>query len=201
MWKLVVNLGRLSILLAVAVSLMGALPRQSERPPQPLFPDHYSGSVTIQDEPAPAGTTLLACIDSCLLVFQSQPVTIQPGGKYHLLEVNPSDEALIGRDVTFYLVNEFGRIQAADSRVFVGVYNFYLQDLNFPQGMPVPTPTPTLSPTPTLTPMPTLTPTAALPVTGDPTVTMIPKLALWIGAGAVVGGAALLLVARRRASL
>jgi hypothetical protein len=185
---------------------MGVAPQQGERPPQPLFPDFFSGGVKVQGAPAPAGLTLVACIDDCAAVFQSQPVLVEAGGRYSKLEVNPTDEALIGNTISFYLVNAFGRIKAAETRKFVGVYDSYTVDLTFREPLPVPTPTPTLTPiptptpVPTPTPIPTPTPTASLPVPGDPGVTTIPRVALAAGAAAVFVGGLLLLLARRRAA-
>ena len=71
--------------------------------------------------------------------------------------MNPSDQALIGRAVSFYLVNQYGRIEAAETTDFVGLFDFYTLDLTFNQPLPVATPTPTA------TPIPTVTPTASLP--------------------------------------
>ena len=180
-------------LIANTIGTLGTVLAQDERPPQPFFQDFFLGSVSLQGAPPPAGTLLIACVDSCVTGFESKPVQLQPGGKYDLLEVNPSDEALIGRLVSFYLVNEFGRIKAAETRGFVGVFDFYTVNLTFNDPLPVPTPTPTI--TPTLT----LTPTAVLPVPGDPGVTAIPRMALIVGAAAVAAGAALIFWARRRA--
>jgi hypothetical protein len=189
-----------------AFAAMGVAPQQGERPPQPFFQDFFSGGITVQGAPVPAGLTLVACIDDCAAVFQSQPVRVEAGGRYSQLEVNPRDEALIGHPVSFYLVNAFGRIKAAETRQFVGVFNFYTVDLTFREPLPVPTPTPTLTPIPTPTPVstptpiPTPTPTASLPVPGDPGVTTIPRVALAAGAAAVFVGGLLLLLARRRAA-
>ena len=155
-------------------------------------PSLFSGRVSLQGAPPPVGTQLLACVDNCVTGFESQPVELEPGGEFSFLEVNPSDEALIGRQVRFYLVNQYGRIQAIETKPFVGVFDFYTVSLTFNDPMPVPTPTPTI------TPVPTLTPTAVLPIPGDPRVTAIPRLALIIGAAVVVAGAGLILVARRR---
>ena len=174
-------------------STLGVVLAQDERPPQPFFQDFFSGRVSLQGTPPPAGTQLLACVDSCVTGFESQPVRVDPEGEFSFLEVNPSDEILIGRLVSFYLVNEFGRIMAAETRGFVGVFDFYTVNLTFKDPMPVPTPTPTI------TPIPTLTPTAVLPVPGDRGVTAIPRLALIVGAAAVAAGAGLILLARRRA--
>ena len=185
----------LSILCAMAIGLLsplGVIQGQGERPPQPFFQDFLSGTVTLMGSPAPSGTQLIACVNRCESGFESQPTEIGPGGSYSMLEVNPSDEALIGLPTSFYLVNEFGRIEAVESRDFVGVFDFYELDLTFNDPLPVPTPIPTA------TPIPTLTPTAILPVPGDPGVTAIPRLALVIGAAAVAAGAGLILLARRR---
>ena len=192
-WREVTLLVLNCALVASALGTMGAVPGQDERPPQPFFRDFFSGTVSLQGAPPPSGTQLIACVDSCVTWFESLPVQLQPEGRYDLLEVNPSDEASIGRLVSFYLINEFGRIKAAKTRGFVGVFDFYTVNLTFNDPLPVPTPTPTV------TPIPTLTPTAVLPVPGDPGVTAIPRLALIIGAASVAAGAGLILLARRRA--
>jgi hypothetical protein len=186
-------LAKISILFVSVLATVGAVPGQGERPPQPFFQDFFSGQISLQGAPAPAGIQLIACIDGCATGFESQPVKVEPAGSYSGLEVNPSEEDLIGQTVTFYLVNDYGRIMAVESWTFVGVFDFYTLDLTFTGPLPVPTPTPTVVPSPTVTP------TASLPVPGDPRVTAIPKLTLIIGAIAVVGGAALLLMARRQA--
>ena len=186
-------LATMSVLLISVLATLGAVPGQGERPPQPFFQDFFSGRISLQGAPGPAGLRLVACVADCSTGFESRPVTVKPAGSYSGLEVNPSDETLIGRTVSFYLVNEFGRIKAVENRIFIGVFDFYTVDLTFTDPLPVPTPTPTV------TPAPTLTPTASLPVPGDPAVTAVPRLALIVGAIAVVCGTALLLMARRRA--
>ena len=190
-------MGRQAILLLVAIAVManaavGAVPQQGERPPQPFFQDFYSGTVTLKGAPAPAGTRLIACVLDCVTGFESKSVELQAGGTYASLEVNPSDEALIGLPVSFYLVNDFGRIKARESTDFIGVFDFYVMDLSFDDSLPVPTPVPTM----TSTPQPT--PTAILPVPGDPAITAIPRLALIAGAAAAAAGAGMIFLGRRR---
>ena len=149
--------------------------------------------MTLRGAPAPTGTKLVGCVLDCATGFESKAIELQAGGTYELLEVNPSDEALIGLPVKFYLVNDFGRIIAQETAAFIGVFDFYVLDLTFNDRLPVPTPIPTA--TPTMQP----TPTAILPVPGDPAITAIPRLALLIGAAAVAAGAGMILLARRRA--
>lgn len=175
----------------MAIATVGAVPQQGERPPQPFFQDFYSGTVTLQGAPAPADTKLIGCVLDCVTGFESKSVELQAGGTYALLEINPSDEALIGLPVHFYLVNEFGRIKARETTAFIGVFDFYVADLTFNDPLPVPTPMPTV--TPTMQP----TPTAILPVPGDPAITAIPRLALIVGAAALAAGAGMIMLARR----
>ena len=182
----------LIVMAVLVLSTLAAVSAQGERPPQPLFEDFYSGRVSLQGSPAPAGSQLIACIIDCATGFESQPVLLGPAGRYDGLELNPSDETLIERTISFYLVNQYGRIKAVETINFVGVFDFYTLDLTFNQPLPVP------APTPTVTPIPTVTPTASLPIPGDPSLTAIPRLALIIGAVTVVGGAGLILLARRR---
>ncbi len=191
----------ISALLASAFTTLGVGPRQEDVPPRPFFPDFISGTISVQGSPAPAGAQLVACIDDCATVFKSQPVQVEPGGVYSLLEVNPTDERVIGHTLSFYLVSEFGRIEATEKRNYQGDFGLcqgqigvcYTADLTFEDPLPAPTPTPTMPPTPTITP------TASLPVAGDPAVTAIPRLALIVGTVAVAAGITLLLLARRRA--
>ena len=194
---LTVNLLIAALLLA-ALAVMGAGPNQPERPPQPFFQDFFSGTVLLQGSPPPEGTLLIACIDDCETVFQSGPYRLKSDGRFDQLEVDPSNEDLVGHIITFYLVNEFGRIRAAESRPYIGVFDFYAQDLTFVDPMPAPEPTPAPSPTSVPEPTPRPTPTASLPVAGDPSVTQLPKMALMAGGAAVVAGAGLLLAARRK---
>jgi len=179
-------------LVLFALLSLGADPKQDELPPQPFFQDSFSGKVLLQGSTPPTGTTLIACIDDCSTVFQSAGYSLKTDGSFDQLEVNPSNEALIGHTIYFYLVNEYGRIRAEESRAYIGVFDFYTQDLTFVDPLPALEPGPT--PEPTLQP----TPTASLPIAGDPTVAQIPKWALMAGAVAVVAGAGLLLAARRK---
>lgn len=197
MRRISASFGIIVVLCIGALVFVGAGPKQAERPPQPFFQDFISGVVTVQGEPAPAGTQLIACIDDCDTVFQSKPKTLAEGGGFELLEVNPSDENLIGHEISFYLVNEFGNIRAEETRNFVGVFDFYPIDLTFGDPLPAPLPPPPTPVPPTPTPTPEPTPTAILPATGDPTVTEIPRLALLVGGSAAVVGAGLLLAVRR----
>ena len=179
-------------LLLVAFAILGVGPNQVERPPQPFFQDFFSGTVLVEGTPPPEGTLLIACIDGCDTGFESAPYGLTTDGTFAQLEVNPDDETLVGRPITFYLVNEFGRIRAVETRPYIGVFDFYVQDLTFVEPMPVPPPTP--APTPTPRP----TPTASLPIAGDPALARLPKIALMAGAAAVVLGAGLLFASRRQ---
>ena len=179
-------------LLLSTLAWIAAGPSQDERPPQPFFQDFLSGTVLLQGSPPPEGTLLIACIDDCDSVFRSAPFSLKADGSFDQLEVNPPSEKLVGHTIYFYLVNEYGRVRAEESRTYIGVFDFYVQDLTFVGPLPGPEPTPLPEPTPVPTP------TAVLPIAGDPSVTVIPKIALMAGGVAVVAGAGLLLAARRK---
>lgn len=212
-------------LAALAAILMltatAAMPGQDQdkRPSQPLLQDFYSGVVTVQGSPAPAGTLLVACVDGCVN-YQSNAVAVGESGAYAGLMLEPTDYRMIGRDVTFHIINQHGSIQAGETSEFYGVYDLYTQDLTFNSPLPAlatPTPTPTATPvptatptpmptatpeptaTPTPTPVPDPTPTAILPVTGDTSITRIPPLAIIGGIVLVLAGGGLLYAAARRA--
>ena len=192
---------------------------QGKRPSQPLLQDFYSGVATVQGSPAPSGTLLVACVDSCA-TYQTASVTVGDSGAYTGLMLEPTDHRMIGRDVTFHIINQHGSIQASETSEFYGVYDLYTRDLTFnsplpapatptpiPTATPVPTATPTPTPTatpepsatPTPTPVPDPTPTAILPVTGDTAITRIPPLAVVGGIVLVLAGGGLLYAAARRA--
>ena len=205
----------MAAMLMLAITAAMPSQEQDKRPLQPLLQDYYSGGVTILDVAVPAGIQLVACVDSCA-TYQTDAVTIAEAGAYTGLVIEPSDRRMIGRDVTFHIVNEHGSIQASQTREFYGVYDLYSLDLTFneplpraptptpePTATPEPTPAPTATPvpptaTPEPTPIPEPTPTAILPVTGDTAVTRIPPLAIVGGIVLVLGGAALLYAAARR---
>lgn len=177
----------LAALLCASLITLGADPRQGNVPPQPFFADTIFGNVSLQGYPAPKDTELVACIDDCTDVFESSPVLLSHDGSFNNLKVDPEDQTLVGHRIAFYLVNDFGRIQARETVRFEGGPEIHSVRLTFSEAMPVPTP------------IPTLTPTAALPATGDPVVIVIPKMVLVAGAIAVVGGLFLVYVTRHRA--
>jgi hypothetical protein len=182
--------------LLVMFVLLGAVPNQIDRPPQPFFQDFFSGKVTLQGGAPPAGALLIACIDDCDTVFQSRPYNLNTDGSFDQLEVNPKRKELVGHPITFYLVNDFGKIASVEVRPYIGVFDFYVQDLSFTDSMPHPSPlpSPTLLPEPTPEP----TPTASLPIAGDPAVTILPKIILASGGIAVLFGSVLLFASRRK---
>lgn len=167
-------------LLTTSFSMLGAGPQQGGVPPQPFFADYFSGQVSVQGRVPPAGIRLVACIDDCRTGFESEPAPLSAGGAFSLLEVNPADRFLRGRQITFYLVNQHGRIKATETTIFEGAYAIIKLNLSFDQPLPTPLPPP------------------ALPRVGDPVVASLPKLALAAGSGAIAVGALLILLGRRR---
>ena len=176
----------LAALAFTSLITLGADPHQGNVPPQPFFPDTIFGNVTVQGTPAPINTELVACIDDCKDVFESAPVLLLQNGSFNNLKVDPEDQTLVGHRIAFYLVNEYGRIQATETITFLGGPEIHSVQLTFPQAMPRPTPTPTP------------TPTASLPATGDPVVVVIPKVVLLAGVCVVVAGLCLLYVCRQK---
>jgi hypothetical protein len=178
------KIGLLAVLSTLTVSLfamLGATPEQEGGvPPQPFFADYFSGRVLIQGAPAPEGAQLVACVDDCS-IFESQPVILTSGGGFEMLEVNPENRRLRGRTITFYLVNHYGRIEAAETTVFEGAYNISRLNLSFSE------------------PLPTLDSDTALPPVGDSIIPAIPPIALGVGSAAALVGAFILRAARRRA--
>jgi hypothetical protein len=179
------NIGLLAsvLLLAVnAVFILGAAPQQQGggvAPPQPFYADYFSGTVFLQSAAAPQGIQLVACVDECS-VFQTEVTVLGPGGRFHLMAINPDNQLLKGRDITFYVVNQYGRIKAAETRIFEGAYNISGIDLHFSDPLPLPPPPPTL------------------PQVGDPFIPHLPKVLLALGATSMAAGMLLLVQSRRR---
>ncbi len=221
-WPVAAMVAILTLVTALAMPSQGlAQEIDDKRPSQPLFHDFYSGSVTVQGSPAPEGTQLIACVDTCES-YRSAPVAVAAGGVFKGLILAPKDRRMIGRSVTFHIVNEHGSIQADQIGEFIGVFDIYTTALTFGDPFPVPAPTPAATPTPvpTATPLPTPTPvptatpaptptpeptatseptpTAILPVTGDTAVTRIPPVIIAAGAVLAVAGLCALYLAARR---
>ena len=188
------SLCSLGTLLLVSLIWLGAGPQQAERPPQPFFQDFFSGSVLVDGVPPPVGTGLVACIGSCQNGFQSETYLLYPDGSFDQLEVNPENEDLVVHPIIFYLENDFGRIRAVETRPYIGVFDFYKQNLTFRGPMPAPEPTPV---PPLVKQNPSPTPVASLPVAGDPLLAKIPIVVLVLGVLGTLAGVVLIRVARR----
>jgi hypothetical protein len=179
------KIGLLASVLLLTVNaffILGAAPLQQGggvAPPQPFYADYFSGAVFLQSAVAPQGVQLVACVDECS-VFQTEATLLGPGGQFRLMAVNPDNRRLKGRDITFYLVNQYGRIKAAETRVFEGAYNISSIDLHFSDPLPLPPAPPTL------------------PEVGDPFMPQLPKALLALGATSMLGGVFLLVQSRRR---
>ena len=165
------------------LSLLGATPYQG----LPPFPDVFTGSVTVNGEPAPEGTQVVACVDNLVCApdhadrqFQTQvgDGIVGMGGSLSILTAQGVSENQRTNKVTihFFLINEHGRIKAEETANYgelppSGV-PFKTISLTF-GAAPTPELTPTPPPTPTAPP-PTATATIPPPSTPPPTPTAPP---------------------------
>ena len=181
--------------LIVALPLLGATPQQ-ERPP---FPVIYGGSVFVKGAPAPAGLSVVGCVIDCSR-YKSDPVLTDETGRYRTLVVGPPNEAFLNEEITFWIENQFGAIQAAETATFDPTIVSLTRTLTLRFGEEVPTPPPSAPmPTPTVTATPTATP--VLPIPGDSSVRSLPRMALIVGVAALLAGGMILLLFRRRRAL
>lgn len=164
----------LALLLIGSLVTMGAAPFQGGVPPQPYNADYFSGTVYLGSDPAPPGTRVFGCVDDCS-VFETEVAILDADGAFNLLAIHPEDQSLRGRQISFYLVNEYGRIKAAETTYFEGGFNAAKLDLHFEGPMPLPPVAPDL------------------PQVGDPIVPQLPKVALGTGALLLMAGLLLLL--------
>lgn len=170
----------LPLVLLLIFASLGAQLGQGAPPGPPLA---YFGTVTMSDGSDPAGYNLVACVNGCEIAeggWPNPPVEIRADGSYSALVVWAPDASFNNRPVTFWIVNEGGRIQATESVSYRPVLPLRRdQDLTFDDPLPVaPEPTPTLiplPPEPTAAPIPTATPLPVLPTpTPVPTATPTP---------------------------
>ena len=121
----------------IALFVLGAGPRQGGVRPQAYGANFFSVVITVQGQPPPAGTQVIGCVADCVEIFESKLVLTDADGNYVAMELNPDDEDLVGRIITFYLVNEFGRISATETRRFEGDFDIYPLDLTFADPLPL----------------------------------------------------------------
>lgn len=171
----------LALLLLGSLVTIGAAPSQGGVPPQPYNADYFSGRVYLGSDLAPPGTRILACVDVCS-VFETEIANLAPDGTYKLLAIHPEDQSLRGRPISFYLLNQYGRIQAVETTYFEGGFNAVDLDLHF-EG---PLPSPPVAPD--------------LPLVGDPIVPQLPKAALGTGLTLLLAGVVMMLLRGRTAA-
>ena len=182
---------------AISVVLAGVVAAQT-----PLV-DIFKGQVFLDGQPTPEGLQLMTCVGGCDPPGYEglQRVTTRADSSYMTLAANPPNSSFSGRQITFWIVNEFGRIQAAETDTFSLNLRRPTVDLHFQGPLPTPPPTPTPTPpppTPTPTPTPTPFPPAALPIPGDPLVPQLAKVVLYGSIAVLVVGGVGLYWARRR---
>ena len=132
-------------MLALLAAVWATAPAMAQDQP-PNIPETYSGTATIEGEPANAadGMTIVARVGD---EYESEPVTVS-GGMYSDLSVS-RDVSLTGKTINFFLD---GVVQAKETdTVSAGMFpqvrdNFTLTFPNLPQPTPTPTPV-TVAPT------------------------------------------------------
>ena len=135
----------LTVGLVFAVQTSNSVPAQDPPPP----PVVYSGTISIEGEPAPEGLLLAACVRGCDSGWQSsedkgEAVRTGEDGTYEGLIVAPPDDSFVGEETTFWMVSDFGRIQANEIIPFSsGIPLARTLDLTFDEPVPSPqSPTP-----------------------------------------------------------
>jgi len=187
--------------LMVALSVFGAVPRQ-EVPP---FAVVYSGSVTIEGEPAPEGLLIMACVAGCDTGWETseeegQAVKTSAESTYFVI-IGPPDVSFLDEEITFWIVTDFGeRIKAVETEIYdPNNPNKDISrtlDLTFDEPLPV---APTATPPPTVTSTVAPTATLVLPIPGDAGVPALFRWAMIAGAAALaVGGVTFFWFHRRR---
>jgi hypothetical protein len=172
----------LGIALFAAAGTLGASTVSAESPPNP--PARFAGTVTIDGQPAPAGTVIEARIGNAACGVTQ--VFTQGGQSRYVLDVPALDPGanpncgVDGAVVTFYI----GGKKAAETGSWK---NYQLNELN----LTYTTPTPTASPSPTARP----------PATGNTVTTDGGASASWLlaiaGLGILAFGVSGIAVARR----
>ncbi len=222
--------GRLPVIVVLLVygvlllALLAATPFQGI-PPSPAI---YTGIATVNGEPAPEGTVLVACVENLVCApdhanadYRRDGDTVGADGKFSALIAQGVSESQRGRaTVHFFIISEHGRVKAEETATYGSSSPtdlIFTQNLTFGAApTPAPTPTPTPAPTPVATPTtaPTAPPTpaptpfqtptpppsagTALPIPGDPLVPQLAQATLYGGIALLLLGIAALFYTRRR---
>ena len=109
-----------------------------EMPAVPTFPNIFSGQVFLGSDPAAPRSQVLACVDGCASGWESFPISVGEDGAYQTLIVQPPSRESYGKDITFFILTDDGRVQADEMSAFSGdVANLSRTiDLHFPTPSP-----------------------------------------------------------------
>ena len=90
----------------------------------------FEGHAYADNRAAPSGVSLVACLGGCEHGFQTKPVITGEDGIYQV-RVEPGQIRPDGRMVTFWLLDDSGRVEADQDVLFRGQGETRVLDLNF----------------------------------------------------------------------
>ena len=185
------------VVFVYGIALIGLVAATPAQQVPPLHPDIFTGTATLDGVPLPEGSVIVACVGDDT---ECSPYTIKGDiGSFAVSAQGLSTQ--LGDTVTFYIVNDYGRVAAAETSTYEGRLVNKSINLTFVGPLPTPPPTPTPPPPPTPVPTPTPLPTApvTLPIPGEPLVPQLANVLMYGGIAVLVLGVASLIWARRRA--
>ncbi len=90
----------------------------------------FEGHAYADNRAAPSGVSLIACLGGCEDGYQTEAVVTGKDGLYQV-RVEPGQTRPIGRMVTFWLLDDSGRVEADQDVLFRGQGETRVLDLNF----------------------------------------------------------------------
>ena len=135
--RLAVNLIAGALLLTTLLAAIGAGPDEPRASNVNNHWEIFEGHVYADNQAAPSGVSVVACLGGCDAGYASSPVVTGWDGIYRL-KVAPGQSPPEGRMVTFWLVNGSERVESAQDVLFRGDGETRVLDLNFASLPPEP---------------------------------------------------------------
>ncbi len=128
-----------TLLLTTMLAAMGTGPDEPRASSLNNDWEIYEGHVYANNQAAPAGISVIACLGGCDVGYATPPAVTGWDGIYRV-KVAPGQSPPDGRMVTFWLVSGSERVESAQDVLFRGDGETRVLDLNFEKLPPEPVP-------------------------------------------------------------
>ena len=118
------------LLLITSLASLGAGPDEPKASTVTDDWEIFEGHAYADNRAAPSGVALVACLGGCDEGYQTDPVITGKDGIYEV-KIDPGQARPVGRMVTFWLIDDTGRVEADQDVLFRGQGETRILDLNF----------------------------------------------------------------------